>query len=188
MNAYALIIDPEPASASSYAALARAQRLTSVCVRDGATALSAIVERGVPALMVVDPAVPQFDGFELIERLRRTAGGAKTPVVVVSADREQRDRAVELRERLNIGAVLAKAASDDSAKRVIQRLLADAAARAARPSPVPRPAGAPPATVVDPETAEAAAEDGDEEAPSRSSWAAAARRHLSRLALRRRHP
>jgi CheY-like chemotaxis protein len=182
MNTYALIVDSDRASASTYAALARAERLTPVCVRDGAAALTQLLDRGAPALLVVEPATTHLDGFELIERLRRTAGGERTPVVVVSADRDLRERADGLRGRLAIGAVLAKAASDGSAKRVIQRLLgeADALAAPTRTKTPSTPPGADPA----PEGVEE-----DDAAPSlRSSWVHAVKRHLASLSARRRSP
>ena len=178
MNTYALIVDSDTASASTYAALARAERLTAVCVRDGAAALTQLLDRGAPALLVVEPGVTQFDGFELIERLRRTAGGDRTQVVVVSADRDLRERADGLRGRLAIGAVLAKAASDGSAKRVIQRLLGDTEARSTPAKPPPAPQAAGPSQE---------APEAEEPPPSaRSSWATAVRHHLDGLSARRR--
>jgi|SRR5580704_5595161 DNA-binding response OmpR family regulator len=182
MTPYALIVDPDAASASMYAALARAERLAPVCVRDGGAAATQLFDRGPPALMIVDPAVAHLDGFELIERLRRAAGGEKAAVVVVSADRDLRERAVGLRGRLAIGAVLAKAVSDDSAKRVIQRLLVDTA----KALPTPQRADSPPAPRPD-EPGDTPPDDVDADgAPARSSWATAVRRHLSGLTGRRR--
>src|SRR5580692_3491655 len=147
MTHYALIVDSDPVSASTYAALARAERLSPACVRDGTAALTQLLDRGAPGLLVVEAAAPEIDGFELIERLRHTAGGERTPVVVVSADRDLRERADGLRGRLGIGAVLAKAASGTSAKRVIQKLLGemDALAAPTRTKTPSTPPGADPA-------------------------------------------
>jgi DNA-binding response OmpR family regulator len=178
MNHYALIVDSDPLSASTYAALARAERLSPACVRDGTAALTQLLDRGAPGLLVVEAAAPQIDGFELIERLRRTAGGERTPVVVVSADRDLRERADGLRGRLGIGAVLAKAATGTSARRVIQKLLGETDARAATTKALPVPTGAGWAPEV--------AEVEDDELPKRSSWVVALEHHLEGPSTRRR--
>jgi CheY-like chemotaxis protein len=175
MLTYALIVDSDTVSASTYAALARAERLSPVCVRDGAAALSHLLERGAPALLVVEAAAAHIDGFEIIERLRRTTGGAKTQVVVVSADRDLRERADGLRNRLAIGAVLAKAASGTSARRVIQKLISEPDAR-------PPATNAPPT----PNVAALEPEEPEVEEPVRSSWLTAVRHHLGRPSARRR--
>jgi CheY-like chemotaxis protein len=171
MIGYALIVDSDTVSAATYAALIRAERLSPVYVRDGAIAVTQILERGAPALLVVEAEAPHIDGLELIERLRRTPGGERTPVVVVSADRDLRDRAERLRGRLGIGAVLARAATGTSTKRVIQKLLGETDAHA-------------PATNVPP--AQVPEEDDAVESPGRSSWVTAMQRHLYGASTRRR--
>lgn len=143
MKSYALIADPDPSSAALYIAAAMEEGLTYVSVRDGAVASAVVAERGAPDLLVTDLAVPSADrlgsaepgaadgldaaspfAIELIESVRRAPAGAATVVVVVSADRDQRERVAELRTRLDIGAVLAKEASPESVRRMIKRLLA----------------------------------------------------------------
>jgi DNA-binding NarL/FixJ family response regulator len=110
-------------------------------VRDGTLALHAVVERGAPALLVVDLGLAGVDGFELIEGLRRAAPESKTQVLAVSSDRALRDRAGDVRHRLGISAILSRAATDDSVRRVIRRLVgADDAPATPRALTEPPPA------------------------------------------------
>jgi two-component system chemotaxis response regulator CheY len=145
MKSYALIADPDASSATLYAAAAKEEGLSYVSVRDGSLALAVLSERGAPELLVADIQLPRVPGFELIEHVRRMRGGTSTVVVVVSGDRDRREEAAAMRARLDIGAVLAKAASADSVKRVLKRLLAGGDGEELRmvstraPSPVPPP-------------------------------------------------
>ena len=127
MTNYALIADPDQERASTYAAVFRDEGQPTVIVRDGAFAAATLVERGAPDVLLTELSLPRVDGFELIERLRRAPSGDKTPVIVVSASRELRDTAADLRRSLGISAILAKAASDDSLRRVVKRIRTDPA-------------------------------------------------------------
>jgi CheY-like chemotaxis protein len=129
MSSYALIVDPDVAAAFVFASAAREEGLTYISVRDGARAFAVLAERGMPELLVTEVALPDLDGLELVERIRRTPSGEAPAVVVVSAHLDARERASALRARLELGAVLSKAASVDSIRRVIRRL------RGARPVP-----------------------------------------------------
>jgi CheY-like chemotaxis protein len=122
-NSYALIADPDLVAAHIYLSSVRELGLGTAVVRDGTVALSTMLERGAPALLICELALPGLDGFELIEGLRRTVPEKKTPVIAVSADRLLRARATTMRMRLGIGAIMARAASEDSVKRVIRRIL-----------------------------------------------------------------
>jgi CheY-like chemotaxis protein len=123
MKGYALIADSDIAAAAVYATAAREEGLSYLSVRDGALAVSAIMERGVPGLLVTEIELPYVDGFDLIDQVRRAPGGADTAVIVVSASRDVRERAAARRAQLDIGAVLAKAASAESVRRVIRCLI-----------------------------------------------------------------
>jgi CheY-like chemotaxis protein len=145
---YALIADPDVVAAHVFLSAVRELGLGTVVVRDGTVALGTMLERGAPALLIAELALPGIDGFELIEGLRRSVSERRTPVIVVSADRDLRDRASDVRARLGIGAILARAASEDSVRRVIRRILSaaeDQPARAAAPRTTPprRPRPAP---------------------------------------------
>ena len=69
----------------------------TVTAADGAAAIAtARSER--PSLVLLDLGLPAGDGFTVIERLKRTASGGSTPIVVVSArgSSSDRDRAFKL--------------------------------------------------------------------------------------------
>src|SRR5262249_615855 len=122
MPNYALIADPDVEAATVYAFAVRDEGLTYVSVRDGARALAVVAERGMPGLFVTEIALPDIDGLEVVEGLRRMPGGAAVSVVVVSANRDHRERASGLRAQLDLGAVLSKATTVDSIQRVLWRL------------------------------------------------------------------
>lgn len=149
-TSYVLIADPDVVAAHVYLSAAREAGLGTVVVRDGTVAVSTIRERGAPSLLVTELALPGLDGFELIEGLRRVVPETKTPVIVVSADRDLRDRAADARVRLGIGAILARAASEDSVKRVIRLLLGidDDATRRPKPTARPRARTTPPRRIA----------------------------------------
>lgn len=141
-TSYALIADPDVVAAHVYLSAVREVGLGTVVVRDGTVALSAMLERGAPALLIAELALPGRDGFELVEGMRRAMPDARTPVVLVSADRDLRERAQEARVRLGVGAILARAASEDSVRRVIRRLLGvedTASSRSSRKKPTDPP-------------------------------------------------
>jgi CheY-like chemotaxis protein len=138
MQSYALIADPDVAAAALYSAAVRDEGLTYVSVRDGARAVAVLVERGTPDVLITEVSLPGLDGFELVERVRRSSSGAQTAIIMVSADRAQRERAAQARASLEIGAVLSKASTTESIRRVLKRL------RDARDAPLPRPERVPP--------------------------------------------
>jgi DNA-binding response OmpR family regulator len=139
MGQHALIADPDPARAALYAGILKQEGLYPLVVKDGAAAISVLLERGPPALVVVDLAL----GLELIERVRRTAPAAALPIIVVSALRTERDLATTHRVRLGISAILAKAASDGSFRRIVRRLLGISASDESEPPNAAAPASGP---------------------------------------------
>jgi two-component system response regulator len=69
-------------------------------VRDGAEALDYLFasgrhagrgERPNPRLVLLDLKLPRIDGIEVIRRLRANEGTALTPIVVLTASREEED-------------------------------------------------------------------------------------------------
>lgn len=119
MGQHALIADPDTERAALYAAILKQEGFHPIVVRDADAAVSALLDRGPPALAVVDLSV----GLDLLYRLRRAAPPDALPIIVVSALRTERDLATSHRARLGLGAILAKAASDESFRRVARRLL-----------------------------------------------------------------
>jgi DNA-binding response OmpR family regulator len=135
---YGLIAESDPIASRRYAAAIRDSGLGSMVVRDGMVALSTMLERGAPALFVLDLELPGVDGFEVLQGLRRTVPEGRTQVLVISADRALRDRAGDVRHRLGIGAILSRAATEESLRRVVRRLVGGD--EGARPATVPPPA------------------------------------------------
>ena len=123
MNGYALIADASPADVGVVTQAFQNAGLSYFVVPDGTDAIAVLDERGAPRILVTDIPLAGFDGIALIAHLRGLPGGKATPVLVLSADRAGRDRASELRTLLDLGAVLSKAASADSIRRVLERLL-----------------------------------------------------------------
>ena len=138
MSSYALIADSDVAAALVFAGAVRDEGLTYISVRDGARALAVLAERGTPELLITEVTLPDLDGLALVERIRGAPSGEATAVVVVSADLQARERAAGLRVRLDLGAVLTKAASVGSIRRVLRLL------RAARRAPSRTEAPPPP--------------------------------------------
>ena len=139
MGQHALIADSEPAHGVIYAGILKQEGVYPVMVRDGAAVISALLDRGPPALAVIDLAL----GLDLVERIRRTAPASALPIIVVSALRMERDLATAHRARLGISAILAKAASEESFRRVARRLLGITPSEDLETPPASRAASAP---------------------------------------------
>lgn len=145
MGQHALVADPDPARAALYAAILRQEGLYAVVVKDATAAGSVLLERGPPALAIVDLAL----GLELIERLRRTAPATTLPIIAVSALRTERDLATAHRVRLGIATILAKAASEESFRRVVRRLLGVSGGEDSEAPSAPTPASGAPTPASD---------------------------------------
>jgi CheY-like chemotaxis protein len=180
MGQHALIADPDPARAALYAGILKQEGFYAVVVKDAPTAISVLLERGPPALAIVDLAL----GLELLERLRRTAPAAALPIVVVSALRAERDLATAHRVRLGLGAILAKAASEESFRRIVRRLLGITASEEGDAASAPAPASGP---TITPASADGAArtDSGVRRRPDLGGGEEHAARPASRIGSRR---
>src|SRR5262245_5603293 len=58
---------------------------------DGRTAIELIGKLPPPAIVLLDVMMPHADGFELLARLRATAGWEKVPVVMLTARSQEQD-------------------------------------------------------------------------------------------------
>ena len=58
---------------------------------DGRTAQQLIATLPPPALVLLDVMLPHADGFELLARLRATAGWEKVPVIMLTARSQEQD-------------------------------------------------------------------------------------------------
>ena len=97
---YALIAEPNALRRAHYTSLVAAEGLVPVAVADGIEAMGVLASSGVPELLLTELALPRVDGFQVIDRLRRAASPAESPVLVVSAYRELREDALLLQDRL----------------------------------------------------------------------------------------
>jgi CheY-like chemotaxis protein len=66
--------------------------------RDGREALRQL-ERAVPALILLDLIMPELDGFEVLEALRRNEAWHDVPVIIITAKDLSRDELARLNGR-----------------------------------------------------------------------------------------
>jgi len=93
-------------------------------VRDGAAALAAIRERR-PDLVVLDIAMPEVDGLEVLRRLRSDAQTSELPVLLLSARAQEDD--VRLAFATGANAYVKKPFSPGELSRRVDNLLGAAA-------------------------------------------------------------
>ncbi|HET7516977.1 MAG TPA: response regulator, partial [Actinomycetes bacterium] len=87
-----LVVDDEPAILRVVAANLRARGYEALTAASGAAALTAIETRQ-PDCIVLDLGLPDVGGLEVLRRLRTWAS---TPVVILTARDDERDRATAL--------------------------------------------------------------------------------------------
>ena len=58
---------------------------------DGRTALQLIASLAPPAIVLLDVMLPHVDGYELLARLRATAGWQAVPVILLTARSQEQD-------------------------------------------------------------------------------------------------
>ena len=90
-SAYVLVVEPEATVTSSTAALFEQAGLETQSARTGADTL-ALSRQTQPALVLLDVALPDVDGLEVLYQLRETFGDA-LPIILTATDRtETHDR------------------------------------------------------------------------------------------------
>jgi signal transduction histidine kinase/DNA-binding response OmpR family regulator len=100
-----LLVDDDEGSLEAMARLLEAAGWSTLSARDGAEALG-ILERTLPAAIVLDLLMPEMDGFEFLRRLRGDPRWRAVPVIVMTGkDPSEAERAF-LRSRVE--AVLSK--------------------------------------------------------------------------------
>jgi two-component system KDP operon response regulator KdpE len=92
MGARVLVVDDEPSIVRVVAANLRARGYEALTAASGETAL-AMIETRQPDCIVLDLGLPGIDGLEVLRRLRTWA---TTPVVILTAVEDQRDRTMAL--------------------------------------------------------------------------------------------
>ena len=92
-----LIADDDPAMRDLITAVLRSAGLEVAESADGAEALD-MAQMLRPSILLLDMDMPELDGFEVLEALRRTLRGRAVPVIVVTArdDPETERRCIEL--------------------------------------------------------------------------------------------
>jgi len=83
-----LVVDDEVSLAEMVCDAINISGHTAVAAHDGAAALAIVRERH-PALIITDVNMPKVDGFELLDRLRKS--GNETPVIVLTARTDKQD-------------------------------------------------------------------------------------------------
>jgi len=87
-----LVVDDEPQVVWVLQFSLEAEGYTTFAARDGAQALSAILEHR-PKLMVLDIMMPTMDGWSVLEQMTQLPREDRPRVIVVSALANLRDRA-----------------------------------------------------------------------------------------------
>jgi two-component system response regulator ResD len=90
-----LVVDDEPTIAEVVARYLERAGYDAATAADGLEALR-LADEVEPDLVVLDVMLPQVDGLEVLRRLRER-GGARTPVILLTAKGEHDDRIVGLR-------------------------------------------------------------------------------------------
>jgi CheY-like chemotaxis protein len=76
-----LVVDDDPGCLKLMEATLGRSGFQTICRQDGEAALQAAAESR-PVAVVLDLIMPRLDGFEFLERFRRTEAGRRTPVIV----------------------------------------------------------------------------------------------------------
>ena len=92
-----LVVDDDAVNASLMAELCEGFGYRTRVVGGGAEALEAVTERR-PDLILLDLAMPQVDGFEVLQRLKSDERSADIPVVIVSTKDQETDKMWGLRQ------------------------------------------------------------------------------------------
>jgi DNA-binding response OmpR family regulator len=113
VGARILIVDDDAAIRESLRDALADEGYDVIVAADGRQALAQMSPR--PALILVDLMMPELDGWELIDELRRTAPLADIPVCVLSA--------IATHAPPKTGAVLRKPVNLDELLATVERLL-----------------------------------------------------------------
>jgi CheY-like chemotaxis protein len=116
--AFVLVVDDHVDTCRVLARIMRCVGAAAKCVHSGAEALVLMASSCPPALVLLDVTMPEMDGLETLERIRKMPAAADIPVVMYTAvaDANMRRRALEL------GATEYWIKSDFSAEEFFQRL------------------------------------------------------------------
>ena len=82
-----LIIDDDKLSRASIGDLMRSKGFMVVVAEDGKKGL-AVAEKEKPDVIILDVMMPSMDGFEVCQHLKRDAGLASIPVIILTASED----------------------------------------------------------------------------------------------------
>lgn len=80
-----LVVDDDPDLLTLIGIQLRQHGHKVITAAAGQEALDIVAENGLPEVAVLDVAMPEMNGLELLERLRACDGGAKLPAIFLSA-------------------------------------------------------------------------------------------------------
>ena len=95
-----LVVDDERDANDILAHLVRPQGFEPLQVYSGQEALDAVAQRR-PDLILLDPSLPDIDGFEVCDRLKRNRETNLIPIVMVTAHHDAKERAAGVRVGAN---------------------------------------------------------------------------------------
>lgn len=121
VNKQALVVEDDEQIAFLLQFILQREGYLVEIARDGRAALAAAERMAPPALATIDLMLPYIDGFEVLAQLRRRAGWARVPVILLSAKAQEKD----IVRGLDIGAndYLVKPFMPDELRARIRRLL-----------------------------------------------------------------
>ena len=90
-----LVVDDHPESVAPVVRMLRHDGCEADCVESAAAALTRLAARR-PRLVLLDIAMPQMDGIELLKELRRRPETENLPVIMLTADPLRADEALQL--------------------------------------------------------------------------------------------
>jgi diguanylate cyclase (GGDEF)-like protein len=95
----------------------------AIVTRNGDEAKAMLRRRQLPILVVANLSLPRLDGFALLADLRRMAGDAAPPVVVISSSKELSGAAWNLKERLGVTELLPADATEQQTAETLAKAL-----------------------------------------------------------------
>jgi two-component system OmpR family response regulator len=95
-----LVVDDEPDANDILAHLVRPQGFEPIQVYSGEEALTAVSQRK-PDLILLDLVLPDIDGFEVCDRLKRNRETNLIPIIMVTAHHDAKERAAGVRVGAN---------------------------------------------------------------------------------------
>jgi two-component system, OmpR family, response regulator len=95
-----LVVDDERDTNDILASLVQAQNFEAIQVYSGAQTLAAVAERQ-PDVILLDLMLPDIDGFELCDRLKRSRDTNLIPIIMVTALQDAHHRAAGVRVGAN---------------------------------------------------------------------------------------